>query len=126
MARQAFDALLDSAALMGKFHADPSPVNPSSSIPQIARILLKGFNHLQPFLEDERDYLDLFTRDVRALDCDIYIDSLRGAVLAYVRLQRGLDQTEELKTLRGQITRLTEEVSAAVKEASKDVEIHRV
>lgn len=100
----------------GKVPADPAPVDPSSSIPQVVGILLKGYSFLQSFMEEEREYLHLFTRDVTALDSDIYHDSLRGAVLAYVRLQRGHEQVEELERLRGQVSRLTEEVSVVVKE----------
>lgn len=100
LVRQAFGAVLDSAAIEGKFPAEPSPVDPSASIPQISGVLLMGFNFLQPFLEDESEYLDMFACDVRALDRDLYIDSLRGAALSYVRLQHGLDLGEEMKADR--------------------------
>lgn len=50
LVRQAFGADLDFALLAGKYHADPAYVNSSAFIPQMAGILLEGFNLLQPFL----------------------------------------------------------------------------
>lgn len=76
--------------------------------------------------------MGLFAHDVRALDRDLYVDSLRGAALAYVHLQQGLYMREVLQRLSAQVACLTGEVSAAVAkrdqavaEASKDGEKHR-
>lgn len=99
-----FGALLDHSALEGKFSADVTPVDSSSSIPHVTGILLKGYFLLQPFLREEREYLDLFARDITTFGQD---------------LQRGREQVKELEQLRGQISHLTEEVSAAVKERDR-------
>lgn len=55
------------------------------------------------------------------LDHDLYHDILRGVALTYVRLQRGREQVKELEKLRGQVSRLTEEILVVVRERDQAI-----